>query len=172
MSQYQIGDCIVKVDVGLCRVSDIVHLNGFGTENKLYYLLLPFSDEKTKIYVPLDRDNTNIRKAVNSDEALKIIKGIPQIKQIHIENEKQREQRYKEAIMSCKPEMWISMIKTMYLRKQSRNMQGKKNTAMDERYFKLAEELLYSELAFALGREKTEIRNLIAETVKKEEKIS
>lgn len=44
---------------------------------------------------------------------------------------------------------------------------GKKNTATDERYFKLAEEYLYSELAFALDKNKNEMCKFIEETIEK-----
>ena len=36
---------------------------------------------------------------------------------------------------------------------------------IDERYFKLAEDNLYSELAFAIGRDKSEMRKIIADTI-------
>lgn len=39
--------------------------------------------------------------------------------------------------------------------------------AMDAHYSKSAEDCLYSELAFAIGKEKSEMRQLIADTIKK-----
>ena len=51
------------------------------------------------------------------------------------------------------------------MRRKQRTEQGKKSTATDERYFKLAEDSLYSELAFALGKEKNEMRQLITDTI-------
>lgn len=38
---------------------------------------------------------------------------------------------------------------------------------MDEYYFKLAENYLYSELVFEIGRNKKEMKQLITDTVKK-----
>ena len=43
---------------------------------------------------------------------------------------------------------------------------GKKTTIVDERYFKLAEKQLYSELAFALGVQKSGINQMIEKTLK------
>ncbi len=54
----------------------------------------------------------------------------------------------------------------MYIRRLERSAQGKKSTAVDEHYFKLAEESLYSELAFAIGRDKSEMKDLIEEKAK------
>ena len=42
---------------------------------------------------------------------------------------------------------------------------GKKSLAVDDRYFKLAEDLLYSELAFAIGCEKDDIPHMIEEKI-------
>lgn len=165
---YQVGDCVMKANTGLCRIVDIVHLTGrLVDRNKTYYLLVPFSDDKTKIYVPVDSAASNLRKAINCSEAWDVIESIPKIDAVRIENEKQREQKYKEAIRSCEPEQWISIIKTMYFRNQKRNNQGKKNTAMDEHYFKMVEKYLYSELAYAIGKNESEMCQLIEDTIKK-----
>lgn len=167
---YQVGDCVVKVNTGLCRITDIVYLDGIKTDkNKKYYLLVPFSDDKAKIYVPVDSIAHNLRRALDSSAAWIVIENIMKVDAVHIENEKQREQKYKEAIRSCEPVQWISIIKTMYFRKQKRNIQGKKNTAMDEHYFKLAEKYLYSELAYAIGKDESEMCQLIADTIKKKD---
>lgn len=165
---YKVGDCVVKADTGICRITDIVYLDGTDVDkNKKYYLLVPFSDDKMKIYVPVDSIVSNLRRAISCSEAWNMIEDIPKIDAVHIENEKQREQKYKEAIRSCEPEQWISIIKTMYFRKQKRSIQGKKNTAMDEHYFKVAEKYLYSELAYAIGKNESEMSQLIADTIKK-----
>ena len=167
---YQIGEYVVKSNTGICRVGDILSMAGFSRgKERLYYLLIPCADEKAKIYVPIDQQPATLRKVLDRDQAWAAIHRIPQIAPVRIENEKQREERYKEALRSSDPEQWVSIIKTMYLRKQKRSAQGKKSTAMDDHYFKLAEEYLYSELALAIGRDKSEMRDLIADTVRKQE---
>ena len=45
--------------------------------------------------------------------------------------------------------------------------QGKKSTIADDRFFRIAENHLYSELAFALQKDKNEICQLIKDTVDK-----
>ena len=61
--------------------------------------------------------------------------------------------------------VWISMIKALYLRRKDRLEQGKKMTDLDERYFKTAEDNLYSELALSLGMKKDEMVSYITERV-------
>ncbi len=52
-----------------------------------------------------------------------------------VTNDKQREERYKEALKTCDCRVWVSMIKALYLRKQDRIEHKKKVTDLDERYF-------------------------------------
>ena len=59
---------------------------------------------------------------------------------MEVTQDKQREERYKEALKTCDCHVWVSMIKALYLRRQDRTRQGKKMTDLDERYFKTAEE--------------------------------
>ena len=53
----------------------------------------------------------------------------------------------------------------MYQRNQQRNAEGKKSASIDERYFKMAENNLYSELAFAMDKDKEEIKQFIEERI-------
>ena len=163
---YRTGDYVMKANTGLCRIVDISHLEGMDVDgSKLYYRMVPLSDEKANIYVPVDRETSAFRKVLNEEEAWEIIRDIPTTEAVQIDNDKQREQEYKKALSSCSPKAWVSIIKTMYLRRQKRSAQGKKSTSMDERYFKIAEDYLYSELALAIGRDKSEMKQVIAETV-------
>lgn len=163
---YEIGDYVIKSNNGVCKVEDILHLDMPGTDkNKLYYLLIPRECQSAKVYVPVDAKSGGIRKVLSEDEAWEVIKKIPETERSWSTNDKLREQEYKEAIKSCNPAALVGIIKNLYLRKKTRNEQGKKSTATDERYFKLAEENLYSELAFAIGKEKGEMRQIIADTI-------
>ena len=53
----------------------------------------------------------------------------------------------------------------MYFRKRERTAQGKKVTALDEKYLKAAENELYSELSLILGIPKAEVVTYIKEQI-------
>ena len=61
------------------------------------------------------------------------------------------------------PERLVGIIKLICDRKEERVRQGRKVTAVDGRYFKLAENLLYGELEVALDKDTEEIHRLIQE---------
>ena len=83
----------------------------------------------------------------------------------YIENEKEREKIYKDAINSCNPQKLVGIIKNLYLRRLERTNSGKKNTVVDDRYFKLAENQLHNELSFALQVEKEQVVQIIAQSI-------
>lgn len=167
---YEIGDYVIKANNGVCRIEDIMHLDLPNTnKDRLYYLLIPLENKNSKLYVPTDASPDGLRRALNEEQAWEIIHKIPQVEAAWITNDKLREQAYKEAIHSCDPIALVSIIKNLYIRKKQRFEQGKKSTATDDRYFKLAEDSLYAELAFALGKEKNDMRQLIANIIEQKE---
>ena len=89
----------------------------------------------------------------------------PEIPSVWVNNEKLREQNYKEAVKANDPEALVAIIKMIYQRKEKRLAQGKKCTATDARYFQLAENLLYMELGVALGKPKQEVCRTIIEYI-------
>ena len=154
---YEIGDYVMKPMTGVCKVDDVMNLNMDGVnKDKLYYLLVPLNDQREKIYVPVEKAAFTLRKCMTHEKAWEAI---------WIDNEKLREQKYKEAIKKNDPYALVSVIKMTYNCKRVRMQQGKKNIAADERYFHIAENLLYSELGFALDKPKDEICQLITQHI-------
>ena len=58
------------------------------------------------------------------------------------------------------------MIKTLYIRKETRLAAGKKVTSSDAKYLHLAEESLYGELSVVMGIPKEEVEAYISSRVK------
>ena len=163
---YLKGDYVVKVNTGVCVIEDI--LTRKLTENsdeKEYYCLAPISDSRAKVFVPVDSDKSNLRKAMDKDEAMALIHDIPTIEIKWIESDKMREQEYKNAMRSNSPAALVSIIKNLYQRNKDRLEHGKKVTAVDDRYFKMAENALYSEIAHALNKNKEDMKQLIMDSM-------
>lgn len=162
MDMYSVGEYIMKPANGVCEIKDIVDREFLDTK-KQYYQLVPLCDRNAVLYVPVNRTEDSIRSVMTSKEAEALIKMIPEIEESWVNNEKERERRYKEAIRSNDPVKLVGVIKLIYQRKKTRQEQGKKTTVVDGRYFDMAEKLLYSELEFAMKKSKDEVKNLIRE---------
>lgn len=157
---FEKGSYVVNANNGICEVTDIVTMNMSG-EDKEYYVLTPLEEKTAKVFLPVDIAPKRIRRVMQKEEAWTLIKEIKAVDEALIENEKEREKIYKDAVNSRDPKRLISIIKTLYIRKQQRLEAGKKNTSVDERYFKLAENNLYNELAFSLEVDRTQVKDII-----------
>ncbi|MCI5791690.1 MAG: CarD family transcriptional regulator [Lachnospiraceae bacterium] len=163
---FKKGDYVVKANTGICIVDDIIMKQlSESFPAKEYYVLIPLNDEKAKLFVPTASDASNLRVAMNEEAAWDLIRSIPEIEIKWIESDRTREKEYKEVIKSNDPASLVSIIKNIYLRNREREEQGKKVTSVDDRYFKLAESTLYSELAHALGKECADMRAIINDTI-------
>jgi len=80
-------------------------------------------------------------------------------------NEREREQLIKDAIKTCDCVELIKVIKTVYMRRQSRMDCGKKVLASDERFLQAAEKNLYEELGYALSMEPKSVSAYITEKI-------
>lgn len=169
---FEIGEHVVCGNKGVCVVEDITTLNILGVDKeKKYYILKPIYQSGSTVYVPVDSSKESIRRVLSPEETRKLIETIPELPLIDITNDKLSEQAYKECMRENRCEEWVRIIKTIYLRKQKRMQAGRKVTAVDAKYFHLAEENLYGELAVALGLNREDVEAFIAgEIERKEEK--
>lgn len=166
---FETGDYVVYGHTGICRVMGTTTMDMVGIpKDKLYYILCPNGETEGKIYTPVENPKVMIRKTMSAEEAEALLESIPGIEALEIENEKLREEKYRECLKSGECREMIRIIKTIYLRKKDRISKGKKVTATDERYLKMAEESLYSELSMLLGVPKGKMESYITARIRKQ----
>lgn len=159
---FKVGDYIVHGRNGVCKVVDITHLDMSGVDkDQLYYALVPMKSEDSKIFYPVDSDKVVMRSVVTKDQAKDLVSEIKDIEPMRIENDRQREAKYKEALVSCDCKQLICIIKTMYARNKERIGKGKRITYVDDRYLKEAKQNLNDEFSIALGIEPREVEKYI-----------
>lgn len=156
------GDYVIYGSNGVCVVEDVGPLDIPGVPGeRIYYTLIPYYTKDSQIFVPADNDKVVMRPLISKDEILALIDDIENIELLWIQDEKQREARYKETLRKCDCRELIRIIKTIYERRQSRIAAGKKMTASDEKYIHLAQESLYGEFAIALDMEREQVEQFI-----------
>lgn len=159
---FEKGDYIVYGTSGVCKVDDITTMNMDGvSKERLYYVLSPLNQAGGRIFTPVDNQKSLMRGIASEEEAENLIAEMPMIEALWIANDKQREAGYKECMKSCDCREWVKIIKALYARKQERVAQGKKITSTDEKYLKMAEDALYSELSIPLGIPRSEMVDYI-----------
>lgn len=160
---FKKGEYIICGNNGICQVEDITTLDIPGVDHKrMYYLLKPVFSSGSTVYKPTDSDESALRPALSKEQADLLIESIPDIPTIPISDEKTLERTYKEYIHSNNCESLVQLIKTIYLRKQKRLLKGFKVTAIDSKYYKMAEDFLYGELSVALDIPRENMRDYIS----------
>lgn len=163
---FKVGDFIIYGSNGVCRVESIGSMDMQGVPNdRMYYTLVPVYEKKSKVFTPVDNNKVVMRPVITEQEAYELIDHMEEMQALSIEDEKSKDLVFKEAFRKCDCRELIRIIKTLYEKKLARQAQGKKITAGDERYFKMAEENLYGELAIALGIKKEEVGPLIEQRI-------
>ncbi len=163
---FGIGDYVICGNKGVCVVENITTLNISGVDRaREYYILKPLYMAGSTVYLPVDSPKESMRKVLEREEAERLIEAIPDIPLLIIANDKLSEQVYKDCIKTNECVDLVKIIKTIYTRKQKRMQAGRKVTAVDAKYFHIAEESLYGELAVALNISRKEVEGYIAEAI-------
>lgn len=165
-SVFQINDLIAYDGSGVCIIEAIGLQDISGLDSSLqYYKLKPLYEKESSIISPVNSSRILIRKLLTQEEAMDLIALVPGIEEIGIEDEKGREEKYKQALHSNNCSEWVRIIKTLSPRMEARALQKKTVDQIDQRYFRMAEDLLYGELAISLGIPKDQVRDFIADQV-------
>lgn len=160
---FEIGQYVVCGNKGVCIVENITTLDISGVDKaKKYYILKPVYVSSSTVYVPVD-SASSMRNVLTGQEAEALIKKIPEIAELEIQNERLVEQDYRECLKTNQCESLVKLIKTIYQRRQKRLEAGRKETAVDSKYCKMTEDMLYGELAVALQMERKDVSKYFCE---------
>ena len=147
---FNIGDTVLYGSNGMCEITDISTVDMPGIKkDRLFYILKQKNGHDT-IYVATDGNTSKMRKVLSKDEAENLIKSIAQIEALTLVNEKKPDSEFKAALQKYDCVEMLKLIKCIYLRKKQRIAEGKKVSAADEKYMRLAEDMLYQEIGEAL----------------------
>lgn len=167
---FGINDYVIYGSEGVCIVESIGHPEITGLDkSKEYYTLSPVH-RTGKIYTPID-STIRMRKALTKSEAEGIIANIGDICcELDVPRDnKQANLYYKALITSYECEKLISIIKYVFL-KQKEFVAIKKNVpAVDLKYMRIAEDMLYNEFGFALGIEPKAVKEYIVKCCEEKE---
>ena len=163
MNLYQVGDRIIYGSNGVCAIEEIKMIEVPHTdEEKAYYIIKPIYQE-CRISVPVDT-KMFIRPIISKDEALALIDGIPQVDAQPYFNTalRQLQDHYEKKLSSHSCTDLIELTISLHRKKQQLLEQKRKFGAIDERYMKRAEDLLFGELSVVLDIPKNEVRQFIS----------
>ncbi len=164
---FKVGDLVLYGTTGVCRVNEIKEkdLTGKG-KTQLYYHLAPLY-QTCVISAPVNSEKIYIRPIISKEEAESLINQISSISSDHFPTGAAREltEQYESAINTHDCCIWASLLHSIYTKKEALMVQKKKFSSVDERYMRKTEDLLFGELAAALGVDRKVVASVISERI-------
>lgn len=163
---FQVKDAVIYGTQGVCEIEEIAEKDLMG-KRRIYYVLRPVSQMGSKVYVPVDNENSvsRMRKLLSVEEIDQLILNMTNKKTQWVENDGARKEQYKEILKEGNRESLISMIRAIYQHKQETVEKGKKLHAVDENAMREAERLLYDEFAYVLNIKREEVLPYIMDKI-------
>lgn len=170
---YQVGDWIFYGNIGACQVKEISRraIPGMDQEH-MYYTLQPVNDS-CSISTPADSGKIFMRPLITKEEADALIDAIPGIHAEAYHNNvlRQLSEHYEKVLNTHDCLEMIQMTMSIYMKREEALQQKKKLGAVDEKFMKKAEDLLFGELAVALGIERHQVTDYITQRIANAEKM-
>ncbi|MBE6547826.1 MAG: hypothetical protein E7667_02965 [Ruminococcaceae bacterium] len=161
---FNIGDRVIYEYQGVYTVREISNSPVDKTDERLFYVLVPMYEPECNVIVtPVDNDK--VRGIITQDQAHEIIAKIPSIQPLVVGNERNRREVYKSALGGYKLEDYVSIIKTVYVRREELAKVKKRISETDADYEKRAKHGLYSEFAAVFEIPITEVEQFIINSI-------
>lgn len=161
---FSVNEYVVYGSEGVCKVESIGHPDIVGLDRaKEYYTLSPVY-RSGKIYTPVD-STILMRSVISKNQAEELIGGIKDISgDLDVPKDaKLASVFYRDLVRSYECRKLISVIKHVFA-KQRELAAAKRNVpAVDMKFFKMAEDMLYNEFGFVLGIDPKDVKVYIAE---------
>ena len=144
---FEINEYVFHLHCGVCKIRDIATLPGDDSGNKYYVLSPLFGDDKGNIVrVPVN-NSASLRKPLDKDEAIRLVKNWPDIrKELYVTDSKLRKQLYEQTLSRGNLSELAPLLEGAYQRKAK---DGHLNS-MDAQFVSRAMPIVYGELGFAL----------------------
>jgi len=162
---YEIGSLIMYGEAGVCRIVDISEKE-IGGEKKLYYTIQP-CNQSYMIYSPINNERVFMRPIISKEEAENLIDLIPTIEAEAYKSASIREQieHYESIVKRHDCRELIELTMSIYTKKLSAMENNKKVGAVDSKFMKKAEDLLFGELAAALEINQEDVLDYISNRI-------
>ena len=164
---FKVNDYVMYGITGVCEILDIKKEELRNKEKKDYYVLKPVYSSNTIIKIPVDNMKISMRKIHSKAEVDYIINSIPNEKSVLIDDEKERNEKFKSMLKSGECNEWIQLIKSIYENKRYRKSVGKKLGKGDDEIMKTAERLINEEFATILNISPEEVNAYIENNIPK-----
>lgn len=161
---YEKGCLLIYGQSGVCRVMDVCSSPFDAADTRTFYVLKPeMPSDHSTIFVPVEVAESKIRDLMPKETALSILERIGEIPPVAVAVEKQRKDTYKQILQEASPEGYISIMKTVALRRMDAKRAKRQLAASDSELELRAKNLFTLELSFVLDIPLEEAAHLLSQ---------
>ena len=163
--RFSIGDLIIYGETGVCRVEALEERPFLGEITNCFRLQPIY--QSCVIYTPADNSNVFMRHILTCGEAEKLVEGFNDVTpaQLPLGAPRVVSEAYDKIIKSHDCRELAGLILAIHRKRKALIDSKKKLSAIDERFVKKAEDLLFGELAASLNLERSRIAEIIIEKI-------
>lgn len=148
---------------GVCKVADITEESFLNYPTQDFYILSPIFSPEMTIKVPVSFLDQETRRIHSKEEVSQMIHKIPEIEVFWINDDRERNEYFRQMLKHGICSEWLTLIKTIYSYKYLSEFKGKRLNRNDDEIFKTAEKLLNQEFGFILNIDPNEIPDYIGQ---------
>jgi CarD family transcriptional regulator len=152
------GELIVYENAGVCQIKGTERLD---RRHSAYYVLCPIYDNNSTLYVPVDGAQKRMRPVMSSGDALSLIDQLPQVEVLHFSSLTEQKTLASEILTSGNQLRLAQLTKTIYQHQAHRRKSAKTTVTYDSNILRMAENLLFGELAVALDIDRAQVPSFI-----------
>lgn len=159
-------EVIIYGGYSVCKIAEITQkeLNGEMID---YYVLKPVFNPDSTVFVPTNNEilKKRMHAVICKEDTCALIKSMPQIEEIWIDNEGKRKELYKDILARHERNEIVGLIKALHIHQKQQTEKKRRLHISDERFLKEAEKTLCEELAYVLDMAPEDVPSLIRSQV-------
>lgn len=147
---FRVGETIMHPSEGVCSIEALKHMD-FANNARRYYVLKPVSTNgSSTVYLPVGRGNLILRRLLNQETIIRMIREAANHESLWISDNKQRKEAFTRILSEGYHVEMIRLILEMHEQEFLREKEGKKLSATDKAILDQAERRLHQEFSHVL----------------------
>ncbi len=155
---FEIGQTVMFGSDGVCTIKEKTWME-MGGESREYYVLSPFHDQKSTIYVPVNNSEltAKMRCVITAEKIDELINEAATKKAEWISDDSERKAFCDDVLNSGDRMALMMLIEMLYNHKEKQKSNKRRFQIADENCLKRAEKMLNDEFSYVLGIGRDEV---------------
>ena len=158
---FENQEIVMHNTLGICQIIGTAHRSIADRPAVDYFIVHSMYDEDNTAYVPVENAENLMRKPMTKKEIVSLIKDMPNLCSIWIEETRARKDSYTQTIREGNPQKLVAMVRSLHLKDEERKKVGKRINDADARQQAQAVKILHQEFAYGLGIGIEEVTDVI-----------